>query len=176
MAHESFEDLEIGGVLSREWIKSTVDREERPDVDAVDMTIVQLANRGHGGWPMTILMDDALRPLSAATYLPVRDGDRGGRAGLLGILTSFAAGDRPGDPQLERRAATIVQALRVHEGRRAEDLGEASRGDEHAGIANEAAYAAIAPPCRGKAIAEGASAAWVCRERTRSRPITSTAA
>ena len=55
MAHESFEDEEIARILNRSFISIKVDREERPDVDAVYMSACQ-AMTGSGGWPLTILM------------------------------------------------------------------------------------------------------------------------
>src|ERR671924_192988 len=56
MAHESFEDAAIADVMNRLFINIKVDREQRPDVDAVYMEATQ-AMTGHGGWPMTVLVD-----------------------------------------------------------------------------------------------------------------------
>jgi uncharacterized protein YyaL (SSP411 family) len=75
MEHESFEDPETAGVLNDVFVPVKVDREERPDVDAVYMKAVQLVS-GRGGWPMTVLLLPDGRPFWAGTYLPaetVRD-------------------------------------------------------------------------------------------------------
>ena len=69
MAHESFEDGEVASVLNSGFVPVKVDREERPDVDAVYMEAVQLVN-GSGGWPMTVLTTPDRRPFWAGTYLP----------------------------------------------------------------------------------------------------------
>ena len=54
MAHESFEDEATARVMNQYFINVKVDREERPDVDAIYMSAVQ-AMTGHGGWPMTVI-------------------------------------------------------------------------------------------------------------------------
>ena len=69
MAHESFEDTEVAEVLNAGFVAVKVDREERPDVDAVYMEAVQLVT-GAGGWPMTVWRLADGRPFWAGTYLP----------------------------------------------------------------------------------------------------------
>lgn len=69
MAHESFEDPEVARLLNRDFISIKVDREERPDVDAVYMSVCQ-AVTGSGGWPLTIFMTPEQRPFFAGTYFP----------------------------------------------------------------------------------------------------------
>ncbi len=71
MAHESFEDAEVAEVLNAGFVAVKVDREERPDVDAVYMDAVQLAGAG-GGWPMTVIALPDGRPFWTGTYLPKR--------------------------------------------------------------------------------------------------------
>ena len=66
MARESFEDREIAEILNRNYISVKVDREERPDVDAVYLAVCQTLS-GQGGWPMTILMTPEKQPFFAAT-------------------------------------------------------------------------------------------------------------
>ncbi len=87
MARESFEDREIAEILNRNYISVKVDREERPDVDAVYLAVCQTLS-GQGGWPMTILMTPEKQPFFAATYLPPRR--VGGMYGLAEILVSAA--------------------------------------------------------------------------------------
>ena len=69
MAHESFEDEEIARYLNENFVSIKVDREERPDVDAVYMTATQ-ALTGHGGWPMTVFATPEGEPFYAGTYFP----------------------------------------------------------------------------------------------------------
>ncbi|HMK96730.1 MAG TPA: thioredoxin domain-containing protein, partial [Acidimicrobiales bacterium] len=69
MAHESFEDPEVARALNDNFVAVKVDREERPDVDALYMEAVQLVS-GHGGWPMTVLASPDGRPFWGGTYLP----------------------------------------------------------------------------------------------------------
>jgi uncharacterized protein len=69
MAHESFEDPDIAAVMNDLFVNIKVDREERPDVDALYMEAVQ-ALSGHGGWPMTVFLTPDGRPFFAGTYFP----------------------------------------------------------------------------------------------------------
>lgn len=69
MAHESFEDDEVAELLNRDYVAIKVDKEERPDIDAVYMAVCQSIN-GQGGWPMTIVMTPDQKPFFAGTYLP----------------------------------------------------------------------------------------------------------
>lgn len=69
MAHESFEDEDTAALINRDYVAVKVDREERPDVDAVYMQATQ-AMTGHGGWPMTVFLTPDRRPFYAGTYFP----------------------------------------------------------------------------------------------------------
>ena len=69
MAHESFEDEATAALMNARFINIKVDREERPDVDAVYMQATQ-ALSGSGGWPMTVFLDHERRPFYAGTYFP----------------------------------------------------------------------------------------------------------
>src|SRR5690606_16493728 len=69
MAHESFEDPDVAAYMNEHFVAVKVDREERPDVDAVYMESVQ-ALTGQGGWPMTAFLTPAGRPFFAGTYYP----------------------------------------------------------------------------------------------------------
>jgi uncharacterized protein YyaL (SSP411 family) len=69
MAHESFEDEDTAALINRDFVAVKVDREERPDVDAVYMQATQ-AMTGHGGWPMTVFLTPDRRPFYAGTYFP----------------------------------------------------------------------------------------------------------
>src|SRR4030042_1329461 len=82
MEEESFEDEEIAATINASYIAIKVDREERPDIDAIYMSAVQ-AMTGGGGWPMTMWLTPDRKPFYGGTYFPARDGDRGTRTGFL---------------------------------------------------------------------------------------------
>ena len=69
MAHESFEDPETAELMNGLFVNIKVDREERPDIDAIYMEAVQ-AMTGHGGWPMTVFLTPDARPFYGGTYFP----------------------------------------------------------------------------------------------------------
>ena len=105
MGRESFRDPEVAKVLNRSFVSIKVDREERPDVDAVYMDACQ-ALTGSGGWPLTILMTPDQKPFWAGTYLPPRG--REGRGGLVELLEEVERlwrGGRSGLLDLGQRVA-----------------------------------------------------------------------
>ena len=85
MEEESFEDVEIAKFMNKNFIAIKVDREERPDIDAIYMSAVQ-ALTGSGGWPMNVWLSPDRKPFYGGTYFPARDGDRGASMGFLTIL------------------------------------------------------------------------------------------
>ncbi len=87
MAHESFEDPATAEQMNRDFVCVKVDREERPDVDAVYMAAVQ-AMTGHGGWPMTVVLTPDGRPFFGGTYFPKTA--RYGQPAFRTVLTSLA--------------------------------------------------------------------------------------
>ena len=101
MAHECFEDPLIAAQLNEQTVPVKVDREERPDVDALYMAATQAMN-GHGGWPMTVLLTPDGRPFFAGTYFPPEE--RHGQPGLPQILSSVA------DVWAHRRDDVLAQA------------------------------------------------------------------
>ncbi|MBE5883856.1 MAG: thioredoxin domain-containing protein [Lachnospiraceae bacterium] len=90
MAHESFEDTEIAELLNQHFISIKVDKEERPDIDSIYMSVCQ-AFTGSGGWPTTIFMTPAQKPFFAGTYFPknARYGQMGFRDLLLAISEAW---------------------------------------------------------------------------------------
>ena len=88
MAHESFEDMEVADLMNNNFIAIKVDREERPDIDSIYMTVCQRLT-GQGGWPLTILMTPDQIPFYAGTYFP-KD-NKYGKPGLLQILKSIGS-------------------------------------------------------------------------------------
>ncbi|HET7827022.1 MAG TPA: thioredoxin domain-containing protein [Anaeromyxobacter sp.] len=112
MERESFEDEDIARVLNERFVPIKVDREERPDVDAIYMTAVQLLTGG-GGWPMSVWLTPDKEPFFAGTYFPPRDGARGMQRGFLGILEEIAQ-VYANDPERVRGATgSLVEALRT---------------------------------------------------------------
>ena len=81
MEHESFEDHEVAGLINEEYICVKVDREERPDVDHVYMSVTQMMT-GRGGWPMTVIMSPEKVPFFAGTYFP--------KSSMIDLLPHFA--------------------------------------------------------------------------------------
>jgi uncharacterized protein YyaL (SSP411 family) len=86
MAHESFEDDEVAAVLNANFVSVKVDREERPDVDAVYMAAVQ-AISGRGGWPMSVFLTPDRVPFFGGTYWPKHE--RQGMPGFLRVLEAI---------------------------------------------------------------------------------------
>jgi uncharacterized protein YyaL (SSP411 family) len=106
MAHESFEDAAIAAVMNDRFVSVKVDREERPDVDAIYMQAVQ-AMTGSGGWPMTVFLDHDGRPFFGGTYFPPED-----RPGMPGFVRLLEAVD---DAWTSRRDELDQQAEQLHE-------------------------------------------------------------
>ena len=83
MAHESFEDSRIASLMNDAFVTVKVDREERPDIDMLYMTVCQMMT-GSGGWPLTIIMTPDKKPFFAGTYVPRET--RFGRLGMLDLI------------------------------------------------------------------------------------------
>ena len=111
MAEESFEDDEIAAYLNAHYVAIKVDREERPDVDAVYMNAVQLLTHGGGGWPMTVWLTADRQPFYAGTYFPPRAGGRGQQHGFLELLTTLAEAQAADPTQVAAAAATLTERL-----------------------------------------------------------------
>ena len=102
MAHESFEDPEVAKVMNELFVNVKVDREERPDVDAVYMDAVQ-ALTGRGGWPMTVFLTPEGRPFYGGTYYP--------KDGFLQLLAAIDDAWRNRQGEVQESAGQLVQAL-----------------------------------------------------------------
>src|SRR5271169_267999 len=113
MERESFENEEIARTLNEHWVSIKVDREERPDVDDVYMTAVQLMS-GRGGWPLSAFLLPDKRPFFAGTYFP--PDDRYGRPGFLTVLGRLAAAWRERRADLESGAAEIAAEIAAASG------------------------------------------------------------
>ncbi|GIU91206.1 MAG: hypothetical protein KatS3mg011_0112 [Acidimicrobiia bacterium] len=106
MAHESFEDPATAELMNRLFVNVKVDREERPDVDALYMEAVQ-AMTGRGGWPMTVWLTPDGRPFYAGTYFPATD--RHGMPSFRRVCLAVA------EAWAERRQEVVDQADRLTE-------------------------------------------------------------
>jgi uncharacterized protein YyaL (SSP411 family) len=108
MAHESFEDPEVAGLMNQAFVSIKVDREERPDIDKVYMAVCQMMT-GSGGWPLTIIMAPDKRPFYAATYIPKEF--RFGRPGMLDLLPYIQETWAERQGEVLDTAAKMEQAL-----------------------------------------------------------------
>ncbi|HET8614446.1 MAG TPA: thioredoxin domain-containing protein [Actinomycetales bacterium] len=106
MAHESFEDVETAHEMNAGFVNVKVDREERPDVDALYMQAT-VALTGQGGWPMTVFLTPDGRPFYAGTYFPPRPAH--GRPSFRQLLAAI------GDTWRERRGEVLDAGQRITE-------------------------------------------------------------
>lgn len=112
MERESFEDEEIAAKLNERFVCIKVDREERPDVDQVYMTAVQLIS-GNGGWPMSVFLLPDGSPFWGGTYFPARDGDRGAATGFLTVIKQIDAAWTSQEDKVKQQAAALTQAVKT---------------------------------------------------------------
>ena len=117
MEHESFEDPEIGKILNEHFISIKVDREERPDLDQIYMTAVQLLT-SHGGWPMSVFLTPALKPFYGGTYFPPTDryGMPSFRKLIVALADAYKNRRAEIDANAEQIAAGIQDAMKLEVG------------------------------------------------------------
>jgi uncharacterized protein YyaL (SSP411 family) len=121
MAHESFEDAEVAALLNRHFVAIKVDREERPDLDGVYMSVCQ-ALTGSGGWPLSVFLTPEGKPFHAGTYFPKHT--MMGRPGFVELLTEIARLWREDRDRLLAAGDQITKAIQPRPGPGAEpDLG-----------------------------------------------------
>ncbi|MBU6146823.1 MAG: thioredoxin domain-containing protein [Actinomycetales bacterium] len=111
MAHESFEDPLTAAELNAGFVSIKVDREERPDIDAVYMAATT-ALTGHGGWPMTVVLDHDGRPFYAGTYFPPVP--RSGTPSFRQVLAALDQAWRTDRARVLASATAIEEALTAH--------------------------------------------------------------
>jgi uncharacterized protein YyaL (SSP411 family) len=109
MAHESFEDAATAAEMNERFVNVKVDREERPDLDAVYMEAV-VAMSGHGGWPMTVFLTPAGEPFYGGTYYPPEP--RHGLPSFRQVLEAIAEAWRERREDVARSAGQLVEAVR----------------------------------------------------------------
>ena len=123
MEHESFQDEEVAALMNKYFVCIKVDREERPDIDNVYMTVTQ-AMTGSGGWPMTIVMTPEKRPFFAGTYYP-KEG-RYNRPGMMQLVPRLGEAWRTQREKVLESAEEIIAALKQYSGGSpGEPMGEA---------------------------------------------------
>ncbi|WP_194787083.1 thioredoxin domain-containing protein [Mycobacteroides abscessus] len=108
MAHESFEDDEVAAVMNAGFVNIKVDREERPDLDAVYMNAT-VAMNGQGGWPMTCFLTPDGRPFYTGTYYP--------KQGFLQLLSAVREAWERRRDEVEEAASSITGQLQAMSGR-----------------------------------------------------------
>ncbi len=121
MERESFEDPEIAGILNRKFVSIKVDREERPDLDDIYMTAVQMLT-GAGGWPMTVFLTPDLKPFFGGTYFP--PDEKYGRIGFKTLLNRLSEIWEQRRDEVKNSAEEITDALSRHAAMKVSSSGE----------------------------------------------------
>jgi uncharacterized protein YyaL (SSP411 family) len=111
MERQSFESEAVAAVMNELFVNIKVDREERPDVDQLYMTAVQLLTR-RGGWPMSVWLTPDLRPFYGGTYYPPTD--QYGRPGFVTLLRALADAYTNRRDEVEKTANQLVDVLSRH--------------------------------------------------------------
>ena len=108
MAHESFESADVAAVMNELFVNIKVDREERPDVDAIYMQALHILGE-HGGWPLTMFCTPAGDPFWGGTYFPTPA--RYGRPSFVDVLQGIAQAWRDKPQDIETNRAALLKAL-----------------------------------------------------------------
>src|SRR5688572_5243887 len=108
MERQSFENEAVAAEMNQRFVNIKVDREERPDVDQLYMTAVQVLTR-HGGWPMSVWLMPDLRPFYGGTYYPPTD--QHGRPGFVTLLHALEDAYRNRRDEVEKTANQLVSIL-----------------------------------------------------------------
>ena len=108
MERESFENEEIASLMNENFVNIKVDREERPDLDAVYMEAVQMLT-GSGGWPMTVFLTPEGRPYYGGTYFPPED--RQGMPGFPRLLAAASQAYRTNKGEIERVTRQLADQM-----------------------------------------------------------------
>ena len=111
MERESFEDSEVAALLNKVFVSIKVDREERPDIDSIYMTVSQMLT-GSGGWPLNIIMTPEKKPFFAGTYFPKHS--RFGRIGMMELAPQVHELWQTQAEKIAETADQILAALQKH--------------------------------------------------------------
>ncbi|MGH7890831.1 MAG: thioredoxin domain-containing protein, partial [Thermodesulfobacteriota bacterium] len=110
MEHESFEDPEVAKLMNETFVSIKVDREERPDIDSVYMTVCQLLSKGGCGWPLNIIMTPDKKPFFAGTYIPKES--RFGRIGMVELVPRIKEVWKDKREEVLKSADSITEAVK----------------------------------------------------------------
>ncbi|MFW6353665.1 MAG: thioredoxin domain-containing protein, partial [Verrucomicrobiota bacterium] len=113
MAHESFEDSYIAGLMNEHFVCIKIDREERPDLDHFYMDAVQMMNNGHGGWPLNVFCLPDGRPFAGGTYFPPDDKRASGIVPWPQLLVRVSDYFQRQRADLEENAHAVLANLRA---------------------------------------------------------------
>ena len=108
MERESFENEEIAAIMNAHFVNIKVDREERPDIDAVYMNALQMMT-GSGGWPLTAFLDNQCRPFYTGTYFPPED--RYGRPGFSRVLQTLSRAWKESRQEIHESAQKVIDGF-----------------------------------------------------------------
>jgi uncharacterized protein YyaL (SSP411 family) len=108
MERESFENETIASLMNTHFVNIKVDREERPDIDAVYMNALQMMT-GSGGWPLTAFLDPTGRPFYTGTYFPPED--RYGRPGFARVLETLSRAWAESRDEVEESAQKVIDGF-----------------------------------------------------------------
>ncbi|MCZ7356607.1 MAG: thioredoxin domain-containing protein [Candidatus Methanoperedens sp.] len=121
MEKESFEDYDVARLMNDAFVSIKVDREERPDIDSIFMSVCQRMI-GSGGWPLNLILTPDKRPFFAATYIPKES--RAGRIGMLEMVPRIKDLWEHQRDEVESMASKVVSALRDVQISTGKELGE----------------------------------------------------
>ncbi len=110
MAHESFEDEEVAALMNELFVNIKVDREERPDVDSIYQTSLALLGE-HGGWPLTMFLNDAGEPFWGGTYFP--PAPHYGRPAFKDVLLRISEVYKDQPENVRQNADALLNALKT---------------------------------------------------------------
>ncbi len=137
MAHESFEDADTAARMNELFVNIKVDREERPDIDAIYMRALHSLGE-HGGWPLTMFLDSEARPFWGGTYFPPEP--RFGRPSFRTVLAEVARVYREEPDKVQYNAGLLVKALK--------ERGDGERGGPAPDLSDAGIAALIGPMVR----------------------------
>ncbi len=109
MEKESFEDSEVAALMNDTFVSVKVDREERPDIDGVLMSVCQIISQGNCGWPLNVVMTPEKKPFFAATYIPKHN--KYNRAGMVELIPRLSELWKTRRPDIEKSAGEIADAI-----------------------------------------------------------------
>ena len=108
MEHECFEDEEVAKILNENFISIKVDREQRPDIDSIYMSVCQMMTQ-RGGWPLSIFMTPDKKPFFSGTYFPKKT--KGGMVGFVELLPKIADVWKNNRDDIKKSVESIVSTL-----------------------------------------------------------------